>query len=172
MAVNKNVTGRAGGAAISVEVLGLQEALKRWAASDPMFNKEIRASSVKLIQEIVTEVQTAATYAPNPRQATEAARGFRARPDRIPVIRLNGAGNFVSQSRPNRKRSKKVTRGDVFFGAEFGSDQYKQFPERTPKLGGGNRGNFFWPTIEGMGDTISKRYLEAIDRILGNLERM
>lgn len=172
MAISENLSGRAGGAQFEIEIVGLTEALKRWSAADPMFNKEIRASSVKLIQEVVTEVQTAATYAPNPRQATEAARGFRARPDRIPVIRLNGAGNFVSQSRPNRKRNKKVTRGDVFFGAEFGSVQYKQFPERTPKLGGGNQGNFFWPTIEAMSPTISKRYLEALDRITFNLQRM
>jgi hypothetical protein len=137
-----------------------------------MFNKEIRAASVQLIGQVVTEVQSHATYAKNPRQAIESAKGFRARPDRVPVIRLNGSANFVTQSRPNRRRKRKVTRGDVFFGSEFGSDRLKQFPGRSPKLGNGNEGYWFWPTIEGMSSTINSEYKKALDRITANLTRM
>jgi hypothetical protein len=170
MAIAKGLSGRAGGA--SIEVVGLTEFLKRASAADQMFNKEIRKSSVELIGQVVTEVQTHATYAPNPRQAMESAKGFRARPDRIPVIKLNGSSGFVSKTRPNRRRKTKVTRGDVFYGAEFGSNRLTQFPSRTPSLGGGNRGNFFWPTIEAMAPTINKKYLEALERITQKLERL
>ena len=170
MAIEKGLFGRAGGA--SIEVVGLTEFLRRAAAADPMFNKEIRKASVELIGQVVTEVQTHATYAPNPRQAMESARGFRARPDRIPVIKLNGSTGFVSKSRPNRKRKTKVTRGDVFYGAEFGSNRLTQFPSRTPSLGGGNRGNFFWPTIEAMAPTINRKYEAALDRITKKLENL
>ena len=172
MAISKLLSGRAGNASVQIEIEGLYPALARWAKADPMFNKEIRAASVKLIGQVVTEVQSHATYAKNPRQAIESAKGFRARPDRVPVIRLNGSANFVSQSRPNRRRKRKVTRGDVFFGSEFGSDRLKQFPGRSPKLGNGNEGYWFWPTIEGMSSTINSEYRKALDRITANLTRM
>jgi hypothetical protein len=172
MAISEVLSGRAGTASITIKIEGLYPALARWSKADPMFNKEIRKASVELIGQVVTEVQSHATYSPNPRQAIEAAKGFRARPDRVPVIRLNGSGNFVSKSRPNRRRKTKVTRGDVFFGSEFGSDRLKQFPRRSPSLGGGNRGYYFWPTIEAMSPTINKKYMAAIDRILLNLNKM
>jgi hypothetical protein len=170
MAKSEFLSGR--GASAQIEIVGLYPALARWAKADPMFNKEIRAASVQLIGQVVTEVQSHATYADNPRQAIESAKGFRARPDRVPVIRLNGSAAFVSKSRPNRKRKKKVTRGDVFFGSEFGSDRLKQFPGRSPKLGAGNRGYWFWPTIEAMSPKINAEYVKALDRITANLTRM
>ena len=172
MAISNLLSGRAGSASVQIEIVGLYPALARWAKADPMFNKEIRKASVELIGQVVTEVQAHASYAPNPRQAIEAAKGFRARPDRVPVIKLNGSGNFVSKSRPNRRRKTKVTRGDVFFGSEFGSDRLKQFPKRSPSLGGGNQGYYFWPTIEAMAPTIDKKYRAALDRITNNLSRM
>jgi len=172
MAISQYITGRAGGAAVQIEIEGLYSALARWSKADPMFNKEIRKASVQLIGQVVSEVQASAPNAPNPRQAIESARGFRARPDRIPVIKLNSSSNFVSKSRPNRRRKTNVTRGDVFFGAEFGSNRLKQFPARSPKLGGGNRGYFFWPTIERMGPKINAEYLKSLDSILANLTRM
>lgn len=171
MAVSPNASGRAGNAQIVIQVEGLIPALNRWAAMSPTFNREIRSASVDLIREIVVEAQTAATYAPNPRQAIESARGLRPKPDRIPVIRLSGNTNFVSRSRPNRKRKKKVVRGDVFFGSEFGSTQYRQFPQRSPRYGGGNQGYWFWPTIEAMSPRIADRYYEAIENILQKMTR-
>jgi hypothetical protein len=172
MAVSPFASGRASAAQIEIQIKGLFPTLNRWAKADPMFNKEIRASSIELINEVVSEVQKTAARAPNPRQAIESAKGFRARPDRIPIVRLDAGSNFVSTTRPNRKRKTKVTRGDVFFGSEFGSKNFKQFPQRSAPFGGGNRGYYFWPTVERMAPDIRKRYLEALDRITANLSRM
>lgn len=169
MAQTDFASGRAGYAQIEIKIAGLYPSLARWAKQDPMFNQEIRKASVNLIGKVVTEVQSHASYAHNPTQAMEAARGFRARPDRVPVIRLNGSAGFVSKSRPNRKRNRKVTRGDVFFGSEFGSDRLGQFPRRSAKLGSGNAGYWFWPTIEAMAPTIQREYLRALERILYKL---
>jgi hypothetical protein len=169
MAKSDFASGRAGYAQIEIKVVGLYPALQRWAKSDPMFNKEIRAASVQLIGKVVTKAQSTATTAPNRRQAIESARGLRARPDRVPIVKLSGSSNFVSNSRPNRRRSKNVTRGDVFFGSEFGSDRFRQFPARSPKFGAGNRGYWFWPTIEEMSEDIRNEYLRALDRILYKL---
>jgi len=172
MAKTPFASGRAGGASVEIEVIGLYPFLKRAAAADPMFNKEIRAASVKLIGQVVTNVQSAAQTAPNKRQAIESAKGFRARPDRVPVVKLNGSAGFVSKSRPNRKRKTKVTRGDVFFGSEFGSNRLKQFPARSGPFFGGNRGYYFWPTIERMAEGISKEYLNALDSITNKLRNL
>ena len=168
MAISEFASGRAGYAQVEIQITGLYPALARWAKSDPMFNKEIREASVKLIGQLVTDVQSAAK-ATGSRQAIESARGFRARPDRVPIIKLNSSSGFVSESRPNRRRKTKVTRGDVFFGAEFGSDRLRQFPGRSARLGSGNRGYFFWPTIEDKAETIRTEYLKALDRILYKL---
>lgn len=172
MADSRFASGRAGQAQIEIQIEGLFPTLNKWAKADPMFNKEVRAASIELINELVVEVKKAAATAPNPRQATEAAKGFRARPDRIPIIRLDAGSNFVSTTRPNRKRKTKVTRGDVFFGSEFGSKNFKQFPDRSAPFGAGNRGYYFWPTIEDKAESIRDRYLEALDRITAKLSRM
>lgn len=170
MAISKFASGRAGGA--SVEVVGLYEFLRRASAADPMFNKEIRASSVVLAKVVVTEVRAHATYADNPRQAIQSAMGLRALSDRVPAIKLRASSEFVSKSRPSKKRKRPVTRGDVFYGSEFGSNRLRQFPARSPRLGGGNRGNWFWPTIEAMAPKINSEYLKALDRMTKKLERM
>jgi hypothetical protein len=172
MAVSEFLSGRAGGAAFSVEIIGLNEFLRRGAAADPMFNKEVRKASVELVGKVVVEVRAHATYAPNPRQAIQSAQGLRALSDRIPTIKLRSSSEFISKSRPSKKRKKPVTRGDVFFGSEFGSHRFKQFPRRTPKLGAGNQGNFFWPTVEAMAPTINREYLAALDRITRKLEQI
>lgn len=169
MAKSEFLSGRANYAQVEIKVAGLYPSLARWSKADPMFNQEIRKASISLIGQVVTEVQAHATYAEKPRQAMEVAKGFRARPDRVPVVRLNGSAAFVSKSRPNRRRRTKVTRGDVFFGSEFGSDRLSQFPKRSPRLGAGNRGYWFWPTIEAMSPTINREYLKALERILYKL---
>jgi hypothetical protein len=56
----------------------------------------------------------------------------------------------------------------VFFGAEFGG-------KRTPKTQQfmrhrGKAGYFFWPTVRKHKKDIAKEYLDAIDRVLKQLE--
>jgi hypothetical protein len=60
-----------------------------------------------------------------------------------------------------------VTRGDVFFGAEFGggrSPTTKQFLRHR-----GKAGYFFWPTVRKNKNNIATEYLNAIDRVLTKL---
>jgi hypothetical protein len=81
---------------------------------------------------------------------------------------LSSSSNFVSKSRPNRKRKRKVTRGDVFFGAEFGgarSPKTQQFLRHR-----GKSGYFFWPTVRKHKADIAKQYLDAIQRVYDDLK--
>jgi hypothetical protein len=168
MAKSEFLSGRAGGA--SVEVVGLTEFLRRAAAQDPMFNQEIRKASIVIANTVVVEARAHASYADNPRQAIQSAMGLRSFSDRVPAIKLRSSSEFISKSRPSKKRRKPVTRGDVFYGSEFGSDRLKQFPRRSPPLGGGNRGNWFWPTIEAMAPKITEEYKKTLENITKRLE--
>jgi hypothetical protein len=100
-------------------------------------------------------------------QASEVMKGMRAKSDRIPTVRLSEKTGFVSKSRPNRIRKRKVTRGDVFFGAEFGGGARpttQQFLRHR-----GRSGYFFWPTVRNKKNEIATEYLNAIDRVLNFL---
>ena len=73
----------------------------------------------------------------------------------------------MPKSRPNSKRKRKVTRSDVFFGAEFGggtTPKTKQFLRHR-----GQSGYFFWPTVRKRKNQIAKEYLDGIDRVVKNL---
>jgi hypothetical protein len=100
-------------------------------------------------------------------QAIQVARGLRAKNDNIPTIGLRKNEAFISKSRPNRRRRKPVTRGDVFYGAEFGGGRTattKQFLRHR-----GQSGYFFWPTVRKRKNEIAKEYLEGIDKVVKRL---
>jgi len=96
-------------------------------------------------------------------------KGMRARRDRIPTIKLSEKSAFVSKSNPNRKRKRKVTRGDVFFGAEFGGARNKNTQQFLRHRG--KAGYFFWPTVRKEKTAIAKEYLDAIEKVLASLRK-
>ena len=101
------------------------------------------------------------------RQAEQVMKGMKARSDRIPTVALSPKEGFVSVSRPNRLRKRKVTRGDVFFGAEFGGQarpNTRQFLRHR-----GRSGYFFWQTVRKKRDEIATEYLKAIQDVLTKL---
>jgi hypothetical protein len=122
---------------VAIEVEGLFDMLRGFSKASPLFNK------------------------------IQVAKGLRASNDRIPTIKLRGKESFVSKSRPNSKRKTKVTRSDVFFGAEFGggaTPTTKQFLRHR-----GQSGYFFWPTVRKRKNAIAKEYLDGIERVVKEL---
>jgi hypothetical protein len=118
-------------------------------------------------------------------------KGMWAQRDRIPTIKLNEKSGFVSTTKPNRTRKTKVTRGDVFFGAEFGggkhgssnmtvagaksragTEMHRKGVGRTTQFlrHRGKSGYFFWPTVRKNKDNIAKVYLDAIDKVIDKLK--
>jgi hypothetical protein len=51
-------------------------------------------------------------------------------------------------------------------GMEFGSNRWKQFPRRTPRLGRGNQGYFIYPTLTENQRELIAKWEESFDRIL------
>jgi len=127
-------------------------------------------------------------------------KGMIATSDRVPTIKLQENSIFQSRSRKfsssyniksHRRVKRKVTRGDVFFGAEFGGGSHgsgnltsagaksRAGTEMFRKGGGrttqflrhrGQSGYFFWPSVRKHKADIADAYLSAMQRVLDGLE--
>ena len=170
-----STVGRAGGVGIAVEVEGLYEMLRGFSKASPFFNEMVRKVSTDLAVDLLAAVRVEAGTISRSRQALELTRGLKVRKDRVPSIRLQPNMLFRSKSRSNRKRglvqgpglTRKVTMGDVFFGAEFGGGvrpTTKQFLRHR-----GQSGYFFWPTVRKRKNEIAREYLDGIDRVVKRL---
>jgi hypothetical protein len=192
--------GRAGQVSITsgndpVQIIGIAAFLRDAAKADERFNAEMRKAAQSVAQNLVEKAKAEATSVKRSSQATEVMKGMKARSDRIPTIALSSSSAFVSKSNPNRKRKRKVSRGDVFFGAEFGGGKFgkglktsvgarsvnKKGESRDGyRKGGGHTsqflrhrgrsGYFFWPTVRKEKENIAREYLDAIQRVLNTLK--
>ena len=162
--------GRAGTAAVAgntVIVKDLFETLRKFSKASPQFNKEMRKVAYTVARDLEAKVRIEAGTVSRASQAIQVAKGLRASNDRIPTIKLRGNESFVSKSRPNSKRKTKVTRKDVFFGAEFGGggrNSTRQFLRHRHQSG-----YFFWPTVRKRKNAIAKEYLDGMDRVVKEL---
>jgi hypothetical protein len=192
--------GRAGQVSITggndaIEIVGIAKFLRDASKANQKFDNEMRTAAQKVAQNLVEKAKAEATTVKRSSQATEVMKGMQARRDRIPKVSLNSKSNFVSKSNPNRNRKRKVTRGDVFFGAEFGGGKFgkgmktsvgarsvnKKGESRDGyRKGGGHTsqflrhrgrsGYFFWPTVRKEKENIAKEYLAAIQKVLNTLK--
>ena len=152
----------------TVVVKDLFETMRKFQQKSPQFNKEMKKVGAIIAQDLKERVIIEAGTVSRARQAVAVAKGFRVvKSDRLPTLELRGSSPFPSKSRPPSKRKNKVTRSDVFFGAEFGggaTPKTRQFLRHR-----GQSGYFFWPTVRKRKNQIAKEYLEGIDRVVREL---
>jgi hypothetical protein len=151
----------------TVIVKDLFETLRKFSKASPQFNKEMRKVAYTIARDLEAKVRIEAGTVSRASQAIQVAKGLRASNERIPTIKLRGKESFVSKTRPNSKRKTKVTRSDVFFGAEFGGGARpttKQFLRHR-----GQSGYFFWQTVRKRKNAIAKEYLDGMDRVVKEL---
>ena len=178
-----------------VQIEGIADFLRDLSKTYPDFNKEARIASQGVAELLVVAATFEAASVTRNRQALEVMKGMRAQRDRIPTIKLQEKSGFVSKSKPNRIRKTKVTRGDVFFGAEFGGGKFGKGAKTSAgarsvnkkgesrdgyrKGGGytsqflrhrGRAGYFFWPTVRKEKKNIAREYLDAIQKVLKTLD--
>ena len=164
--------GRAGQVSITggnkaIEITGIAEFLRDASRADANFNVEMRKAARQVAANLVVKAKAEAATVTRSRQAIQVMRGMKAKSDRIPTVSLSHKSPFISKSNPNKNRKRPVTRGDVFFGAEFGggaTPRTKQFLRHR-----GRSGYFFWQTVRKEKENIAKEYLDAIDRVLVKL---
>ncbi len=194
------VFGRAGSVSITsgnnaIEVQGIYQFLRDASAKDKRFDAEARIAAGKVAEMLLVKAKAEAASVTRDRQATEVMKGMKVGKDRVPKLYLASTSAFVSTTNPNRNRKRKVTRGDVFFGAEFGGGKFGkgmktsagarsvnkkgQSRDGYRKGGGytsqflrhrGRAGYFFWPTVRKEKENIAREYLDAIQRVLNTLK--
>jgi hypothetical protein len=151
---------------VAIQVEGLTDILNDLQRIEPNFNKEMRKAGKEVAQLLVNEAVKEAASVTRARQALEVMKGMRAQSDRLPTIKLSSSSGFVSKSRPNRGRkpAAKVTRGQVFFGAEFGGGARKATSQFLRHRG--RSGYFFWPTVRKEKNNIARTYLQAMNDVM------
>jgi len=167
------VIGRAGQVTITtgndaVEIVGIAKFLREASKADERFDKEMRKAARQVAGDLVAKAKDEAGTVTRSRQAIQVMRGMKASSDRIPTVKLSEKSPFISKSNPNKKRKRPVTRGDVFFGAEFGGGarpQTRQFLRHRYRSG-----YFFWPTVRKEKENIAREYLDAIQKVLNTLK--
>ena len=66
----------------------------------------------------------------------------------------------------SQKFSGGATTKDIWGGAEFGSNKYKQFPVWSGREGRGSKGWFIYPTLRRIQPYIVAKWTESFDKIL------
>ncbi len=169
----------------------LYRRLKSLSQKSPEFAKEMRIAAQEVAQHVVDKAKVNASGQPKHgpsvpgssgrSQAQVVVNGLRARRDRIPTIKLDHNRLYVSKSRSNRGRGRgrqgpglasagikgfdrKVTYGDVFFGAEFGGRRRKTTQQFLRHRG--RQGYFFWQAVRDSKSYIVKEYTASIERVM------
>lgn len=139
--------------AITLE--GLNKALKR-------VPREAAANLRDAAQRIAGKVaQDASTKARGlGPQAALVAGSIKATRDRVPVVKAGGSKRLPTHSDGRKRVGSRQTVGDVFFGTNFGSHKYTQFPPVTKP------DRFLWKSIKDDGEYIRDEYLNALDEAI------
>ena len=164
--------GRAGQVTITggnqpIQIVGIAKFLRDAQRANQNFDKEMKKASRQVAASLIIKAKDEAATVTRSRQAIQVMRGMKARSIITPTVSLSHTSPFISKSNPNKKRKRPVTRGDVFFGAEFGGGarpRTKQFLRHRYRSG-----YFFWPTVRKEKENIAREYLDAIDRVLAKL---
>jgi hypothetical protein len=129
-----------------------------------------KAMSDEAIQQAKKESSALAEYAADKIKSAAATRnvsGIAARriADGVKISKSSKIGEF-SYGFASQKFSGGATTQTLWPGMEFGSNKFKQFPNRTPKQGRGSQGYFIYPTLRQIQPELVRQWEEAFDRIL------
>lgn len=104
---------------------------------------DAREASTDLAESFLGMIEGAATTAAE-LTVVEAFRVYR---DRVPKVGFSGSAKTGA--------SGGATAGELFFGTEFGSDRFPQFPSRST-------GYFFYPTLRAEGPELADDWFEDV----------
>ena len=99
--------------------------------------------------------------------ATRQVSGIAARriADGVRISKSSKVGEF-SYGFASQRFSGGATTRDLWGPMEFGDDKRKQFPNRTPRVRGGNAGYFIYPTLRAIQPYIVAQWEEAFSKII------
>lgn len=133
----------------AVEVEGLHDFLRMVSKADKELSKELRKAAIAVAKPVATDASRRARG--SNKQLSRVASTYKAKSDRIPVVSAGGSSRVVA--------SGGATSGDLVFGSEFGSNNYKQFPPRVAS------GRAIYPALEAARQLIEEEYVDAVRRV-------
>jgi hypothetical protein len=137
---------------ISIQVEGMGETLRAFRDLPKEASDELRVESGEIAEYLAGKIRTAAGSDMSP-QARIVAATLKVKRDRVPVLEVGGT---------KRIGRNKVPANRLMFGAEFGSNRFRQFHKRHT----GTAGSWFYGTVKREEAEIGRMWLEAADRII------
>lgn len=129
-----------------------------------------KAMDDEAIDQAKEQSSALATYAANQVKVTAMGRivagaAVRRVAEGVKVSKSSKIGEF-SYGFASQRFSGGGTTQILWGGLEFGSNRYKQFPNRTPSQGRGNAGYFIYPTLRRIQPELVRQWEEAFAEIL------
>lgn len=138
------------------ELRGITKAFK---AMDSEALDQAKAASAEIAEmlreKIINKAQTREVSGKSARRIAEGSK----------VVKSSKIGE-LSFGFAAQKYSGGATTQQLWPGMEFGSNRFKQFPRRTPRLGRGNKGYFIYPTLTENQTELIRKWEESFNRIL------
>jgi hypothetical protein len=149
--------------AITYDKRELRGVIQAFKAMDEQAVQEAKKESTALAQYASEQIKKTA--------ATRSVSGIAARriADGVKVSKTSKVGEF-SYGFASQRFSGGGTTQNLLYGMEFGSNRFKQFPNRTPSKGRGNSGYFIYPTLRQIQPELIQKWESAFDRILKEYE--
>jgi hypothetical protein len=120
--------------------------------------REVSKSAKDRVKDVISDAKSDATSKQQPAVAKSLKSDlFKGKPS----VSLGGRKQVIKV----RGKKRPVLAGELAIGAEFGSTRYTQFPARSAKLGQGNVGYFFYPSVR-------KNYQKVLDDYQAELRRI
>jgi hypothetical protein len=142
---------------VALDQAELRKVFKALKGMGDLANAEAKRQAGALAEFAKGEVQQAATRTNNKVDDRIAVGARVKKSSRIGEITYG----FASQ-----KFSGGATTKDIWGGAEFGSNKFKQFPIWSGRQGRGSRGWFIYPTLRRIQPQIVAQWTAAFDKIL------
>jgi len=143
--------------AITYDKAQLRGIIKAFGAMDDQAIAESKKQSGALVEYLQRKIIGASSFTQNLIDDRIAAGSRVSKSSKIGEISFG----FASQ-----KFSGGGTTQQLWGGAEFGSNKYKQFPNWSGKFGRGSRGWFIYPTLRQEQPYIIDQWENAFDRIV------
>lgn len=144
---------------ISYDKGDLRAILRAFKAMDEQATLEARKVSGELAAYAGQKIQQKAST------RIVAAEAVQRVADGLKVSKSSKIGE-ISIGFRSQRFSGGATTQDLWPGLEFGSNRFKQFPNRTPRKGKGNVGYFIFPTLAEIQPYIVREWENAFTRIL------
>ena len=145
--------------AISYDKAELRAITKAFKAMDDEATEQAKTVSGGLAEFVADKVKAAArTTKAIPKVASRIADGSR-------VSKSSKIGE-ISYGFASQKFSGGATTRDLWGGAEFGSNKFKQFPVWSGREGRGSRGWWIYPTLRAVQPEILKKWENGFSEIV------